>query len=1088
MVGRKRRIGMLTVVLLLILLTTVGVAQAQGGQITGTVTSPGGYPLPNGTVVKLFESGGGLFGKANVNVGDGSFSLGPVPNGLYVLKAVPPAGSNYTQSEPVSVSVFNANVDVGTVALTNPQVYGRVTAPDGHTLTDADVRVYAGDGTLMQWIDATSGQFLVGGLAAGTYILHASPASDDPYWYSPRTSVTVGSYTQTITLTLSAANVYGTVADSLGNPVESAVVYATKIGGDHRQRQDLTSHSGYYAIGGLDNGTYRLIAEPPWYAGALLPSAPITFTIPGASPPYSLTLNAPPKVVTGTVETNTGQKVQNALVVAHRLDKNGRARTLSDGGGRYRLDLTDGLWALTVRPVSTTVPAHWVYPNSPQLVHFAHNSDPEGKQVDFEVLTADATVLGEVAMPGGGAPPFTVTVAIYNDEGIGVRTVLTPSAASFTVTIPNGHYKVWVAPHNAGYMGPAVEPIYVPVSGTCDLGTLTLLERDAIITGTVRDGGGSVVSGIPLLAWRPGIPGGVRAATDGDGNYVLPVVAGEWMVRPVPRPDQPYIYPGPAATLMVSSTETVGGVDFALAAADASIIGVLVDEDGNLVTDVEGWAGAVHVLTSTLRNGAPIHAGAFTILVPGGTYDVAAHLPAGSRYMSAGARRVAVSSALTATITLTVKAKDARITGGLWDPREQQVVSGVDADVMLWEDNNWARTTVDTSNGTFAINVAAGLWRLGYRVNPHSGYVGLRGHKNVPVSSGQRVPAPLPVVERDALITGTVLGPGGQPLVGARVVADGITPLVKDLRLSALSGADGRFRLEVPYGEYHLGATIGVTTSIKPALRRVVLPPDGTSGGHVLQFRRPDADISGTVRISSTRGITGSVFIWGWSNDDGFVTVRAPVTNSVGSYRVGVISNTTWHLGAVYETPSQYWRTDAEVTPGSSGATQNLTLTGPYPKPAPMAVTFDASEPQRIVLADGTSIYIPANALPVEGMVTLRVVPIANLPHQRHANIYRYGYAFEAVDESGDPITEHFNQEVIIGFAYDDREMLAAGINERFLKPAYFSTTTNEWTFPESYVVDTDANRVVMQIDHFTDFALTGEAYFEVFLPLVIRN
>ena len=49
-----------------------------------------------------------------------------------------------------------------------------------------------------------------------------------------------------------------------------------------------------------------------------------------------------------------------------------------------------------------------------------------------------------------------------------------------------------------------------------------------------------------------------------------------------------------------------------------------------------------------------------------------------------------------------------------------------------------------------------------------------------------------------------------------------------------------------------------------------------------------------------------------------------------------------------------------------------------------------------------------------------------------------------------------------------------AGISESFLKPAYFSTTTNEWTFPESYVVDTEANRVVMQIDHFTDFALTG--------------
>ncbi|MBE9507651.1 MAG: hypothetical protein IMY86_06330, partial [Chloroflexi bacterium] len=42
---------------LALLLTTAGVALAQGGTISGTVTSPGGYPLPTGTQVKLFEPG-----------------------------------------------------------------------------------------------------------------------------------------------------------------------------------------------------------------------------------------------------------------------------------------------------------------------------------------------------------------------------------------------------------------------------------------------------------------------------------------------------------------------------------------------------------------------------------------------------------------------------------------------------------------------------------------------------------------------------------------------------------------------------------------------------------------------------------------------------------------------------------------------------------------------------------------------------------------------------------------------------------------------------------------------------------------------
>jgi hypothetical protein len=1082
-------IGLSLVAALVLLLVPAGVAHAQGGTITGTVTSPGGFPLPAGTVVKLFEPGRwDVFGQANVNRDTGSFSLGPVPNGLYVLKAVPPIGSAYTESEPVSVSVFNAPVDVGMVPLTEPEIFGHVTAPDGVTPAPADVWVYAGNRLPVQWVEAPGGQFLVSGLPAGTYGLRASPVTAEPYWDSPLKSITVNGYTQTITLTLTAADLYGTVIDHLGNPVPDATVRASHLAG-HFQQRDQTSRSGYYAIGGLTPGTYLLTAEPPWYEGALVPSRPLTVTLPGATPPYTLTLREPPKLVTGTVRTNTGTPVLNAQVVAHRLDKGGQARTLSDAQGRYRLALSDGLWALTVKPISTTTPSGWTYPAPPQLVHFQHTPDPEWKQVDLTVLTADAHVVGTVELPGGGMPTFTVTVALHNDEGIGARTVISPADGSFDIAVPNGGYQVWVHPHDTGYLGPLVEPILVEPNAVYDLGTLTLLERDAAIAGTVTDESGTGVAGIPVAAWRPGAPGGARSVTSAGGQYALSVVAGQWHVRPSPGPDQPYIYTGPGAWVTVSSTQIVSNVNFSLVTADATIAGTLVDEAGNPVTDAQGWASATHVVTPTLHNGAPIQAGTFSIFVPAGTYRVAAHLPPGSPYMSAVEKRIAVPAGASAPVTLTVKEKDARIVGSLWDPRNQDVVAGVDAGVMAWAGGAWERTAVNPGNGTYTMSVAAGLWHLGYRVDPQSDYVGLLSHKNVPVASHQTVVVPLPVAERDGAITGTVLGPDGAPLAGASVTAVGTGPVVNDLWFSTHSHKDGQFTLRVPHGDYHLGATIGLTDIVKPALRHVHVPPDGISGGHVLQFRRPDVVISGTLTISNTPGVNGGiVFLWGWSEDDAFVTARVPVTHSVGAYSLDVISNTTWHLGAVYETPSQYWLARAVVVLGAGGATQDLRLTGPHPKPAPVAVTFDASQPQRILLADGTHVYIPAGALPVEGQVTLHVVPIATLPHQRHADVYRYGYAFTAVDAEGQPITEHFNQEVVIGFAYDERELRAAGISEFFLKPAYFSTTANEWTFPESYVVDTEANRVVMQIDHFTDFALTGSPGSWVFLPLVLRH
>ena len=156
-----------TISLALLLFTLAGtaavayaatLAPANGGMISGQVSSPGSYPLPAGTLVKLFDAGEeSIHGTALPDPVDGAFQLGPVPNGLYVIKAVPPAGSGYTQSLPRPVSIVNAPVNVGVLALTEPQIFGSVLAPDGVTLADAEVRVYLGDGQVLQKVHTQGG-------------------------------------------------------------------------------------------------------------------------------------------------------------------------------------------------------------------------------------------------------------------------------------------------------------------------------------------------------------------------------------------------------------------------------------------------------------------------------------------------------------------------------------------------------------------------------------------------------------------------------------------------------------------------------------------------------------------------------------------------------------------------------------------------------------------------------------------------------------------------------------------------------------------------------------------------------------------
>lgn len=322
------------------------------------------------------------------------------------------------------------------------------------------------------------------------------------------------------------------------------------------------------------------------------------------------------------------------------------------------------------------------------------------------------------------------------------------------------------------------------------------------------------------------------------------------------------------------------------------------------------------------------------------------------------------------------------------------------------------------------------------------------------------------------------------------MIADGLGGEINGVWLRTRSDRDGRFLLRLPHGRYRLGATGGAPGWINPVEQVVATAPNSTHGGIKLQFRQPDAVLTGHLRMPADV-VARQALVWAWSDDGGFVygwfPVNAPasVDPALNRYRLGVISGTTWHVGAVVETENAYWRARGTVEVIGSLATLDLDFTGPHPKPPPVAVTFDAGEAQLLTLADGTEIFIPAGAMPVTGMVTLRIIPIASLPFQRHAQIIQYGYAVYATSESGRPIEERFNHDVIIRFHYEDQDVTASS---PALKPAYFSTSTNLWTVPDQYVVDPQRQLVIMAIDHFTNFTLIeSKVDTNTYLPLVVK-
>lgn len=1085
-VSRSKRWPFLTLVLLMLalmggVLLTASPASAQTGLISGVVTDPSGGLPPAGTTINLITPAGEAYGQATADPATGEFSLGPVANGNYILQAKPPSSSPYTPSLPQSVLIMGSSVNLGTVALTNPAITGTVFAPDGVTPVLARINVYRAD-MLVQTSLSVGGAIEVGGLPAGNYTIQAERQTTDPFWKSPQAAVTINDgVSQTVDLTLAPANVAGLITDPQGVPLPDAIVHV--VGATNNlYRRDLTSPGGFFAVGDLPPDTYILVAEPPYYAAnGLVESEAQTFTVPPAFTDLgTIPLRDAPKILKGVVETNTGSPVENARVVANRLDYPGQEQTLTDSDGEYTMRLSGGLWAVTVEKTDLSDPSAWLYLDPPKLVFFNYDLDPDLKTLNFEVLTADAEVVGVIEMPDGGAPPFTTTVALRNNEGNGIGVTIDPTDGSFAIRVPNGNYRLFVNPEDPQYAGPPPEFIFVPANGTLDVGTLTLIEKDAVISGVVTDEMGMGVGDVQIVAWTRDYQGG-QTRTNPDGSYALPVTPGNWQVKPDVPPTLPYIYDGEPTAVSIESMQTMTGTDFVLTSAPNRVVGQLVSPDGGPVL-AQGTASATD--DGGTVNNAPILAGEFTLYLPDGTFDIRSNLAPGSEWLPGPPQNVMVAGGETLSLTVSLMPQDATIAGALWDPRQEVVPTGVNGSVMA--DNYWAwvGAEIEPANGTYALGVSAGLWHMIYTVDLASGYVPLNHGLTVPVESGQTLGVPLPVAERDSVLSGVVLRPDGSPLAGAVVIADGIGSEVNQVVLRTISRDDGSFSLAVPYGMYKLHASHRNDMNwLNPVLQTVITPPDGMIDGITLQFRDPDVTLTGVATLANNPDANGRVTIWAYT-DEGAATSTTALLGE--TYTLNLLSGLRWHVGAVFETPNSYFAT-RETLFMAGNETLDLSLEGPFAKPGPISVSFDASESQAVRLADGTEIFVPAGAMPTTGTVTLYVTPIATFPHQNYARLYNYGYAIVALDESGRPITEKFNQNVIISFSYSEEELADLSLNENNLKPAYFSTTTQSWTVPDGYVVNTANDRITMLIDHFTDFSLFSSGSYEVFLPIMQR-
>jgi len=1093
--------------------------QVPGG-IEGFLYEPDGTTHVDGGWIEIHDADWQPWMGTNT-APNGYFSIPNLPPGSYSLHAYAPGGSPYAPSVPVDVQVLSGQYASVTLELTEAYISGYVRDCDAVPEEPIEgATVAAHDDGFWVWDSTnTSGEFKLGGVTPGTpYVLEAFPPPGSEYVPLPPITVVPITTGVVLEMCIPPTNVVGIVHHPDGYPIEDAWVVIWKEG---YWDETGTDASGNFYFRGLPSpGDYWLHVGPPWgpQGAGLIAIDPFTITIAQLDVPVDagvLTLPRAYKTVDGQVAVaGTNKGIPDAEVKAWRLDGPGYAGGPTDMDGGFNLSVTGGEWHVGVEPL--TWPVTWIFPGPPAWVVFDPDTTPQTETVRLDVIETDAWVTGRVVCPDGNLCdpgvdevwPEDIWVELRNDD---IGNITQPDVGyNFVVPIPAGWYELVIHLGHPQLQPPEPMPVYVGPDDTYGAGDIRLLLKDARIEGRVINDTGAGIAGVPVVAWQPEAFGHGWAETDAGGFYTMSVIGGEWFVEPQPRPEQPYVFNRHPRLARVAPGGTMAGVDFELSDGGSRIEGMAVDQNYEPIWGLDGWAWTELILPPPddpmFYSDAPMRDGGFELKVRGGeAYWVGVNVPPHAEFVSGSAGPVPVPPAGRVPVSVTLEHKDAVIEGRLIISNTSVPALGVWAEVFGEDEHgHWVSVGVDPDTGWYHLGVVSGTWHVRAWVDPAKGYVAVPKPTVVSVQSGDVTPpVDLPVWPINSLISGRVLAPDGSPLPGVFVFAEGDSPFVGHFEAHAESDPAGFYELLVPEGGYVVGAALPGDeleahdpTWLNPPPVDVPWVEAANPAPNVdLRFRELDGEIHGTITFAPGIDVTAThpAYVWGWADTGEWAETEAMTSStSTFTYTLGVISDTVWHVGAVYEDRDNgvYYESPealVPVAPASPIVAQDLELGGPWALPQPFIVTFDGTYMQTIVMPNGVELLIPPRALVDSGTVTLFIFPTHEMRPEPGREIVGPGYEMWAVDQNGQEITQ-FSKKVVMTFPYPDDATLATyGISEHLLVPVYYSTLVGHWILADSYVVDTVHNEITLQLDHFSRFSIMGDGS-SIYLPLVLRS
>lgn len=1045
-------------------------------------------------------------------------------------------GTKATGDTPSSTNLtYNGGDQAASYAFVTPNVSTHWQDEDGNAIANAywyfyktDYRDYNTDYVWRSGNTDSTGYLKGAANKDGSYTLYVSDANYNYYSFNFTVTNGVASGLSDPIRKPSPEISGQVVAD--GTAVSGVYIYAYNSSYSV-YKYDTTDSSGNFEIALGESGKYTVQVSnynlPSGYFAPNTVQVSVTASVAGS--PLTFELKAAKKTISGKVvmqaDTVAGiaanTPVTNATLYAYQTSNWAYASDTTDSNGEFSFDVIGGTWNIYI--YSNTWPADWAYTGESLVATFNDDNTKESATFNIQVVPYNAHITGRIVYPDGN-PVGSSDVYIYASGGENNNIWAygyTNDNGEFDVKVAPGTYKMYAYFYGSSgsdnYSMPNIENQTVESGETANIGTIALVEKTSHIQGKAYiSDTGAAVQDVSIYAYKEsGSWDYSYTTTDSSGGYDLLVGPGDWVVylyawNITTDAGEKVIYTGGALSITVEDGETVAGNDFILRIADSTFNFITQDNDGNNLTDETGWVSAYEDGGGEYgwySQGCYLTRGNCSIAVASGVAYTVNYYSYNNWYASddddtytftaikvdgVETDTITASANTTTDVALVMSENDVTISGEFLDEDGESVkttgwlyASNGTGGYAYKYINNESSYTINVAAGTWTIN----FWTYGYG---YSSYYKGQGEE-ITVKSGEQATVNFSVLKNDATVSGTVLGPNGNPVEAASVristsYGDEETETEEKYGLieqTTETNVNGEFTVTLPGGKYYVTASYGDYLDPQPV--KVEADSDGSAEGLVLQFLSSESTITGTVTeggkgiaVNNERALAVGdpvvgAFVYAYSEKGSSLETT---TDENGTYNLAVTQD-RWVLGAIFTSNNvSYYSNQENVKVDEATETVDLVLQHSMQLPESQLIQFAPTEPAVITVNDPetnkilATINIPANAIttdPDVTEVTVKVTPTLEMAYETGTRPWHIGFDLTATDQNGTPI-EVFSGNVTITFTYEQDDIETSNIHEEDLSMG--EHTGNAWSNVASVACNKNNDECSATVSHFSVFAI----------------